>query len=345
MADQRMGASGAGGGPELDLRQLAEISRVPLVSVNADLGAQRVASVHLDEAGIGAMAARYLLSRGHRNLTTFRFDQSPFAVVRERAFSKLGLAEGARVVPGWWCDGADPPRSSEDAAALVAWLRGLPKPCGIFTCTDSWGRVVARYARAAKLRVPEDVALLGVDNDVLECELIQPPLSSVALPWRELGVKAASLVQLALSRKSIAGKRLSVAPLAVVTRRSSDALGVHDALVARAVGWIRLHSAERLTVPIVATAVRSSRQRLERRFRARLGRSVTEEIRRARVEAARLLLERSQQALAEVAKLAGFSSAALLSVAFQRELGMPPGAYRRRLRAEQANVEPRPDRA
>lgn len=319
-------------GPELDASQLAALAGIPLVSVNADRRDDGVASVYLDEAQIGHMAAEYFASRGYRHVSTFRFEDSPFSRTREQAFTKHARAAGMNVAAGWWRDSATPPRSIEHRPALVAWLAGLPKPCGVFTTTDTWGRVVARYARAAALRVPEDVALLGVDNDVLECELIQPPLSSVAIPWAELGEKAASLVQLALARKPIAGKHHSCAPLSVVTRRSSDAFGVHDPLVARAVTWIRAHSAERLSVPRVASALRSSRQRLERHFRASVGRSVSEEIRRTRVEAARLLLERTQDSLAVIAKQTGFSSAALLSVAFRREIGVPPGTYRRRLK-------------
>ena len=208
----------------------------------------------------------------------------------------------------------------------------VPRPCGVFTCADVWGRVVARYARAARLRVPEDLALVGVDNDSVECELIVPPLSSVAVPWRSVGERAALLVQRALAGKAIAGERVLISPLDVVTRRSSDAFAVADPLVADAVAWIRAHAERRLSVPMVARAVASSRQRLERRFRATLARTVQQEIRRAHVEVAKHMLATSSAELKEIAAQSGFSSAALLSVAFQSELGMPPGVYRRRSR-------------
>ena len=117
-----------------------------------------------------------------------------------------------------------------------------------------------------------------------------------------------------------------------MARRSSQVLAIDDELVAKAVTWTHAHADRRLTVPTVAKAVGSGRQRLERRFRAVLDRTVQEEIRRAHVELAKRLLVTTNVSVADVAKQSGFTNAALLSVAFQRELGMPPSAYRRRAR-------------
>ena len=117
--------------------------------------------------------------------------------------------------------------------------------------------------------------------------------------------------------------------LAVAARRSSDVFAIEDALVAKALAWIRQNADRRLTVPMVARALGGGPQRLERRFRRVLDRTVQEEIRRAHVEAAMHWLTTSRISMAEVAKRSGFTSASLLSIAFQRELGMPPGAYRR----------------
>lgn len=320
-------------GPEVEQSVIATLGETSVISVNQDRSAQGVASVCPDEEKIAKLALEHLASKGYARVTTFRFNDAAFAAARENAFCAAAQMKGLDVVPGWWLDDAQHSRAKEDPHALVKWLRGLPKPCGVFTCADAWGRVVARYARAAGLRVPEDLALIGVDNDAIECELIVPSLSSIAIPWREMGVKAADLAQLALKKKNIAGKRWLIPPVAVVGRRSSDALGIDDTLVSQAVRWIQSHAEKRLSVPSVASAVSSSRQRLERKFRAALGRTVQEEIRRARVEKARALLEATDAPLAEVAKRSGFTTAALLSVAFQRELGMPPGAYRRRSRA------------
>jgi LacI family transcriptional regulator len=320
-------------GPELPAEAVARLAPATLVSVNCDRSAEGIASVCLDEEAIARRALRHLLDTGLRHFSTFRFDAGPFADARERAFVAAAHAAGAQVSPGWGSAELNEPRS-EVPSAIVDWLRQLRKPCGIFTCTDSWGRVVARYVRAAGLRVPEDVALVGADNDVLECELISPPLSSVMIPWQELGRAAAQLVQLALSGKSIQAERRVLSPIAVMARRTSDIFAIQDPLVAKAVRWIRANAEQRLSVDMVAHAVGGGRKRLERRFRAALDRTVHDEIRRAHVDVAKTLLETTSHSLIQVAKDSGFRTAALLSVAFHRDMGMPPGLYRRRVQHE-----------
>jgi LacI family transcriptional regulator len=191
---------------------------------------------------------------------------------------------------------------------------------------------VVRYAGIADLRIPDDIALVGADNDSLECELISPPLSSVMIPWREMGQTAARLVQKVLLGQSIRVSRTMISPIGVAARRSSDVLAIADPIVAKAVRWIRSNAERRLTVPMVAHAVGGGRQRLERRFRAVLARTVQEEIRRAHVEIAKRLLEGSDESMTQIARSSGFTNAALLSVAFQRDVGMPPSVYRRRFR-------------
>jgi LacI family transcriptional regulator len=228
----------------------------------------------------------------------------------------------------------------EDPAAMVAWLRGLPKPCGIFTGTDSWARAVSRYARAAGVRVPEQLAMVGADNDELECELMAPSLSSVMIPWQEVGQRTAEMVGEALGGRLENGKRVVVSPSTVVGRRSSEVLAIDDPLVAQAVRWIRTHADRRVTVPMVASAVGGGRQRLERRFRAILDRTVLEEIRRAHVETAKHLLATTRADLREIAKRSGFTPAGVLNGAFVREVGTTPGAYRRRIKNELRQDQP-----
>jgi LacI family transcriptional regulator len=300
------------------------------VAINADRCAEGIASVLVDEVGITDLAVSHLFARGYRNLTTFRFDS--WGAQREARFREVAARLGAQLQPGWWSDAATAACREEHPAAIMEWLSRLEKPCGIFVLCDAWGRMLARYARTANLRIPEDIALVGVDNDAFECEIASPPLSSVAVPWHSVGEAAAELVQLGLQGGAIAGRRVLVKPVDVVVRRSSDAFAVHDRLVSKAVAWIHEHAERRLTVPMLAKAIRVSRRRLERQFRLHLGRTVVEEIRRTRVEAARRLLWTTELPLPEIAKRSGFTNPALLNVAFRREVGVPPGTYRRRAR-------------
>jgi LacI family transcriptional regulator len=320
-------------GPELDPETIQRLSPALLISVTVDRSASGIASV-CHEEGIAALALEHLLTRGFRHVSTFRYDESPFAVAREHGFIEHARAAGVQVAAGWGNDDYTPSQRQERQPAMVAWLRSLPKPCGIFTCTDGWGHTVTRYAREAGLRIPEDIALVGADNDVLVCELLSPPLSSVMIPWKEVGLRAATLVRLALAKQPIAGKRVVVSPIDVAARRSSDVLAIDDELVAQAVAWIREHADRRMTVTAVARAVGGGRQRLERRFRRALDRTIQQEIQRARVETAKRWLATTHSSMAEVAKRSGFTSASMLNLAFQRELGMAPGAYRRQVQKQ-----------
>jgi LacI family transcriptional regulator len=302
-----------------------------LISVNDDRSAEGIASVCLDESKIGTVAASHLLATGLGDFATFRFDSSPFGIARERAFGDKIAAAGPRLAQGWQNDGDNPQQRGENAAELVRWLKWLPKPCGVFACTDSWARVIARYCQVSGIKIPEHIAVLGVDNDVIDCEFSSPALSSVAIPWRLMGQRAAEFVEYALAGKSIRGKRVIVEPLDVVVRRSSEVLAVSEPLVRKAIEWIERNASQRITVPDVAKALGTTRQTLERRFRAVLGRTVMLEVRRAHVQVAKRHLATTHVELSEVARLSGFTSAALLSVAFGREVGMPPGAYRKQL--------------
>lgn len=308
--------------------------KAALVSVTVDRSTDGVASACIDERRVGELALEHLVSRGLKNVSTFRYDESPFAVAREAAFVARARALGIHAAPGWGDVAFSPAERAERPAAMVAWLRSLPAPCGIFTCTDGWGRTVARYAREAGIRIPDGLAVVGADDDVLECELNTPPLSSVMIPWELVGRGAAKLVEGALSKPPRRSARVVVAPTGVAPRRSTDLLAIEDALVAEAVSWIQQHADRPLSVPMVVRAVGGGRQRLERRFRAALDRTVQEAIRQAHVEAARRLLTTSGDSLSEIAKRSGFTSASLLNAAFQRELGTSPGAYRRLVRKQ-----------
>ena len=316
-----------------------DLTSPSVIAVNCDRTSEGIASVCVDEQKIARLALTHLVEKGMPRVTSFRFSDAAFAVAREKAFHEAAAEAEVNIVQGWWVDDANPPRTLENAAVLAQWLRDLPKPCGVFAGCDSWSRVVARYCRVANVRIPDELALIGVDNDTIECELTSPPLSSIAIPWRKVGEEAADLAQRALSGMSISGKRVVVPPLDAVARRSTDVLAVTDPFVVKTVEWICENADRRLTVPAVCRAVGSSRQRLERRFRAVLGRTVMQEIRRAHIETAKRLLSHTSLDLPKVATLSGFTNQVLLSVAFRREVGLPPGAYRRRFQSVERDEE------
>jgi LacI family transcriptional regulator len=218
---------------------------------------------------------------------------------------------------------------------LVRWLRSMPRPIGIMACNDSCARRLLEACRELRLRVPEDVAMLGVDNDELTCELAMPPLSSIAQGAEQIGFRAAELLDGLMTQPRRSPTHLVVAPLCVVKRQSTELLTINDAVVARALDFIHARATDAVGVADVVRHVDVSRSTLECRFKARLGRSVHACIQRVRLQTARRLLLTTDLALDEVARRSGYRTVHYLCHVFRRELGQTPGEIRARHGAQE----------
>lgn len=180
------------------------------------------------------------------------------------------------------------------------------------------------------LRVPDDVAILGVDDDELECQLAFPSLSSVAIPAERIGFEAASMLDRMLSGERVPADVLFLPPIRVVTRQSTSMFAVDEPVVTAALHYIRNHLEQPLRVGRIAAALVVRRRVLEQKFRALLRRSVLDEIHRARVDRVKDLLSGSDLPMSEVAVQAGFSSPQRMATVFRKIAGLTPGDYRRR---------------
>jgi LacI family transcriptional regulator len=219
-------------------------------------------------------------------------------------------------------------------AELMDWLASLAKPMGLMACNDSQGRHVLEACRQSDLRVPEDVAIIGVDNDELACELAIPPLSSIAQNTEQMGFRAAKLLDALMIGRRRRPVHITVPPNCLVTRPSSDRTAVDDAVVSQALQFVREHAFDYLIgVPDVVRHVGVSRSTLEIRFKRHLNCTIHEEILRIRLSMARRLLTSSGLSLQVIAEKSGFSSPHYMSAVFQRELGYPPGRFRKQARS------------
>lgn len=298
-----------------------------------------LANVVTDSRGIAAMAAEHLIDCGFRSFGFVGYEGIPWSDERRDAFQQaLGK-------PGWAAAVYQPARHRAargrgaagqratwraEQASMADWLRRLPLPTGIMACNDDRAENVSEACKRAGLRVPEDIGILGADNDELVCELGSPPLSSVALNFERAGFEAARLLDRMMRHPGRARNgTIVVAPTHVVPRQSTDIVFMEDMAVARAVRFIRQGARRHLTVVEVARAAGLSRRALERRFRASVGRSVLREIRRVRVEAiSRMLLETSRS-ISEVAMATGFPGVEHFARYFRKERGTTPRIYRR----------------
>jgi LacI family transcriptional regulator len=214
---------------------------------------------------------------------------------------------------------------------MADWLKSLPKPVGLMTCTDDRSQDVVEASKIAGVHVPEDLAIIGVDNDELVCELSSPPLSSIALNTQRSGYEAAELLDKLMSRKRIKMANLTIVvhPTHIVTRQSTDILAIEDRDVVAAVRFIRRNAREMIQVDDVVDTVAVSRRSLEQRFRRELGCSVLAEIKRARIDQVARMLVETNLSVSQIALALGYSGVENIARYFRSEKGMSPLAYRK----------------
>ena len=215
---------------------------------------------------------------------------------------------------------------------MVQWVEHLPRPIGIMACYDIKAQQLLDVCRELDVAVPEEIAVVGVDDDRLLCDLANPPLSSVIPNSHRTGYKAASLLDRMMAGKDVLQEAHLIEPLGIQIRQSSDTLAIDDPDVAAAVRFIREHATAGIDVSDVLQVVPLSRRTLESRFRRIVNRTPHQEIMRVRIERVKRLLSDTNYSLAEIAGRTGFEHVEYLSVAFKREVGQTPREFSRNAR-------------
>jgi LacI family transcriptional regulator len=301
-------------------------SGLPAVDLSAARLISRLPWVETDDEEIARLAAEHLLERGFKHFGYCGDARFNWSVWREGYFAEQIRKAGheCHVFKN------NPALTDLDAQSrqLSDWLRGLPKPVGIMGCYDRRGQQVLDACRNATLTVPDEVAVVGVDNDELLCELATPPLSSVIPNTHRTGYEAAALLDQMMAGKKVPATAHLIAPLGVAARQSTDVLAIDDREVAGALRFIREHACEGINVADLMRVVAVSRRVLEQRFQRHLGRTPHEEILHVRLNRVQRLLAETDLPLYLIAERAGFEHVEYLSVVFKRELGKTPREFR-----------------
>ncbi|MGE5612251.1 MAG: XylR family transcriptional regulator [Bacillota bacterium] len=300
---------------------------VDLNDLHANLGLPRVRS---DNRAIGHMAATHLIDRGFRQFAFCGFAGEAWSIERREGFVAAIRAAGfeTSIYESYW-RGPRVLAWDADQDRITRWLARLPRPLGISACNDLRGQHVLEACRRANLAVPEDVAVIGVDNEELLCRLCDPPLSTVIPSARRIGYEAAQLLDGLMSGAAPPHGETLIPPAGVITRQSTDTLAIGDPEVGAALRFIRENACEGIRVVDVLRQIPISRSLLERRFRQTIGRSPHAEIRLVQVRHAAQLLAESDLPLKRIAQLSGFSYTEYLSYFFKRAMGQTPRDYRR----------------
>jgi len=300
---------------------------VDLCDVYDDLGLPRISTNH---HAVGQMAAAHLLERGFRQFAFCGFSGHDWSLRRRDGFLDAMREAGCEcaLFESPWETTRDH-SWEEQQQGIGDWLSQLPKPLGVLASNDLRGQQVLDACRREDLAVPEAVAVIGVDNDDLLCGLCAPPLSSVILNSQRVGYEAAAMLDRLMRETPDEPPHLSIEPLGVMTRQSTDVLAIDDPLVASAVKYIREHACQGIAVEDVLKHVPLSRSILEKRFRKFLKRSPQEEIRNVQLKRIKELLAKTDLSLEQIAHLAGYEHSEYMSVVFKREVGQTPGNFRR----------------
>jgi LacI family transcriptional regulator len=289
--------------------------------------------VATDDAAIGRLAAEHLLERG---LKQFAFCGYPptqtniWADNRGRAFAAR-LREAGHACAMFRGRHTSAAHWAKELREIADWLRTLPTPVGIMGCYDYRARHVLEACKLAGLRVPDDAAVMGVDNDVV-CELADPPLTSIEQGRFQIGYTAAAMLDRMMDGRKPQAPRVVIPPVGLVPRQSTDLLYVPDRTVAEAMRIVREEACRGLQAAAVAERLRVSRSTLDKRFKQHLGRPVDQEIRRIRLERARELLARTDLPPATVAREAGYGTVQYLNTVLGKAVHCTPTEYRRRHR-------------
>ncbi|EMI46868.1 xylose operon transcription regulator XylR [Rhodopirellula sp. SWK7] len=305
-------------------------TKVPVIDVSAARRLPKVPWVEIDEAGIAEAAFNHLRERGFENLAFCGETRFKWSELRQGAFVERAAQEG------FACHVFKPPAPirgrvslDREGKAIAKWLKSLPRPAALLACYDLKARQILDICREIDLKVPEDLALLGVDNDEVLCDLATPPLSSVIPAAKKIGFAAAHSLDCLMKGEELDQHCRLIGPIGVATRQSTDILAIEDPDVAAALRFIRDHHNEQINVQDVMGVIPVSRRSLEVRFRKTVGRTIYQEIVRRRIDRICQLLNGSKLSLAQIAQRTGFESEEYMSVAFRRAKGMPPGRYRK----------------
>jgi len=287
-------------------------------------------SLDVDDAAIGTAAAEYYLSAGYRSFgfvgvdtpySAQRLDGFTERLAREKMAAAVHVEKEVRsrhYLEIW----------QNPSPALRRWLKALPKPLGVFAAHDPVGRLVCEAGRELGLSIPEDLAVIGANNDEMVCPLSNPPLSSIAIPWARIGAEAGNWVDALCRGECPPRQPILFAPGGIIQRQSTTLLAVDDSDVRRVLQVMRERFDEPITVEIVCNELRLTRRTIERRFAQYLHATPWEILTRFRLDRAKTLLTTTELPIARVAEACGFGDAERFATTFRMRLGTSPSKFR-----------------
>lgn len=331
-----------------EMNAIVKKLKVPVVDVRGSAPGCRFPLVDTDNRMVANLVAEHFMERGFRHYAFCGFVGANYSDKRSQFFQERLRQAGLE------CSIYQPPEIARNPQTLELekrgllfeehlerWLGGLPKPVGIMACNDIRGQQIMNACRRQSLVVPETVAVVGVDNDEIFCELSDPPLSSVALDTLRIGYESANLLEKMMADLEPPAGPMLIPPLEIITRRSSDALAIDNPKFVAGARFLREHAFEAVSVADAARIAGMSRRQFERLFMKYVGRAPKAEVLRLRLEHVKKLLVDTNWPLSRIADQTGFKSGAYLHAVFSQKMKMTPGKLRKnaKLKSKGDNVD------
>lgn len=304
--------------------------RVPTVALDLNEYEGKIPGVVTDDSSAGCIAAEHLLRLGFREFAYCGFESMRWSRERASAYCETIIAAGF---------GVNVYRSpyrravtwTKEEPLITDWIKKLPKPIGLFCANDDRSANILESCRALGFGVPEDIAVIGVDDDPFVCDLANPPLSSVAMASERVGYEVAELLHAMIQGTAkMEGQRIVATAMGVSARQSTDILMVGDADVRSALQFIRENVNRPIQVRDVVRATNLSHRTLNDRFHAECGSSILKQLTNYRIGQISRLLRETELSMVEISRIVGFESDHHFARYFRRATNLSPQEYRRK---------------
>lgn len=311
---------------------------IPIIVQNYRDRNKAVSNLTGDYFNTGVMAAKFFLNRGYRNFAFYGFKGAIWSRERADGYSheiekqgyKLAILEN---------DNKDREEWSYNHTVLGNWLQSLPKPVALFACDDHFALQISETCNVYNINVPDDIAILGVDNDDLLCNISDPPLSSIVLDVENGGYNAGKLLHQLITKEITEPFNIVVNPLIIERRKSTEKYAVSDKNIRIILNYIEKNYANHLSVEELVKQVPLSRRVLEKKFKEETGESLYQYIQNYRIDQFTRLLITTDYSLFEAALQSGFENYKNVSRIFRKYKALSPAEYRKRYKCNSSVEE------
>ena len=304
--------------------------KIPTILVQHDSSIPKnLPVVKTDSASIAKMASEHFIERGFKNFAFCGFDNYEWSNHRKNYFYQYNSEAGFETHVYSLPENLKINDWENEQRHVCDWLNTVPKPVGLLACNDDRGQHILEVCKRLGFKVPEDVAVIGVDNDPMICEIGDPPLTSIALNVESAGYEAAKLLDQMINNQKIEGKEILVSPIHIVQRQSTDLLAINDSEVVTAIRFIKEKAKDKILINDVVKMTRISRRTLEQRFKKIIHRSIYDVIRQVRVELIAKLLIETDYPISHISSLINFTDIEHISRYFKKEKGIGLREFRK----------------